>query len=501
MILYTCEDNKKQRLDAFIAERADISRAQAKKTIESGLCLVNEKEVKADYKVKRNDIVSYTEDVLKCELEAEAGDLDIIYQDNDYVIINKPPNLTVHPASSQEDGTLVNILLGHFPSMREMEGLRPGIVHRIDKDTSGILVIALHDKARRALSDLFANREVKKEYLALVHNVPQLEQVIELPIGRHETNKTKMAVKKNGKYALTEYNTLLADTSRNFALLAVRIHTGRTHQIRVHLSHTGFPLWGDKAYQARLTKEIPSSLKEIAQRQMLHAWKINFIQPLSGEEIDITCPMPDDMNYCIERLQSKTEKYIVTGNTGVGKSLLINYAKEKGYPTFSADSYVQELYEKDGAGTFLLSRIFGVDILTSTGAIDKDILSELIKDDEKRQRIEKIVHPLVYKAMVNFFEKCEEKAVAKAFAEIPLYFETTSSSVIDSEDNNYKTICVYTDEKIRKERLYARSWSDEKIDFFDSLQLSPKDKKSLANIAIENSSTKEDFYKSVASII
>ncbi len=479
-ILFLCEDSKKLRLDAFLAERAEISRAQAKKAIESGLCLVNNKEVKADYKVKRNDEIAYNPFVSKCELEAEAGDLDILYQDDDYVIINKSPNLTVHPAASQESGTLVNILLSHFPALREMEGERPGIVHRIDKDTSGIIVIALHDKARRTLSDLFSLREVKKEYLALVHNVPKCEQEIELPIGRHESQKTKMAVKKNGKYALTDFSIISSNIPKNYALLSVRIHTGRTHQIRVHLSHIGFPLWGDKSYTARIIKPIPQMLQNIAKRQMLHAWKIAFTQPLTNKEISIECPIPEDMAYCLKRLEEETQKFIVTGNPCSGKSTFLSKMAEEGYPTFSADAYVKALYKKDGAGTFLLSRIFGEEILNNDNGIDKSKLSLLMQEEEKRLRVEKAIHPLVIRAMHEFFEKCDEEAQEKCYAEIPLYFETLSK-----EEHNYQTICVWIDEETRQERLKARGWSEEQIAFFDNLQLSPEEKKNLADVCIE----------------
>ncbi len=493
--IFLCEDSKKQRLDAFLAERAEISRAQAKKAIDNGLCLVNTKQVKADYKVKRSDEIEFTLIVPVSELIAEEGHLEILYQDNDYVIINKPHNLTVHPAPSQETGTLVHLLLSHFPSMREMEGLRPGIVHRIDKDTTGILVIALHDKARRALGDLFALREVKKEYLALVHNVPKREQTIDLPIGRHESNKTKMAVSKNGKDALTEFSIVDYDINKNYALLSVRIHTGRTHQIRVHLSHIGFPLWGDKSYTNRIMKPVPTKLKEVATRQMLHAWKINFIQPLTGEEINIECPIPEDMQHCLKRLQDETKKYIVTGNAGCGKSLLLEMAKEKGYPTFSADLYVKELYAKDGAGTFLLSRMFGEEILAKHGGIDTNILLSIMQDSHKRERIEKAIHPLVYRAMNEFFEKAEEDAYEKAFAEIPLYFETSPEKL--DEEEKYITVCVFAEEKTRKERLYARSWSEETIEFFDSLQLPIEEKKQKADLVFENSISKEDFLKKI----
>lgn len=480
-------EKAKQRLDAFLALKADISRSMAKKAIELGNCLVNEEEVKPDYKVRLNDCISYTPLIISNSLEAEEGELNILYQDDDYIIINKPPNLTVHPSPSQETNTLVHLLINHFPSIAQMEGQRPGIVHRIDKDTSGILIIALHDKARRAITELFATREVHKEYLALVHNVPQREQTIELPIGRHETVKTKMAVKKSGKYALTDFKILHADTERNYALLAVRIHTGRTHQIRVHLSHIGLPLWGDKLYTSKVIKEVPASLKDRAKRQMLHAWKISFVQPLTHKEINIVCPPPEDMQDCIQMLRTKTQKYIITGNPASGKSTVLNVFKELGYPTFSADAYVQELYKKNNAGTFLLHRLLGDSILTKEKEVDKQALFEYMQVEETRKKIEALIHPLVYRAMFEFFQKHENNIEKKVFAEVPLYFESTTES-----NKEYKVITVWTKEDICAKRLASRN-NKALYSFLNALHLSAEEKRAKADICIENSGTLEEL--------
>ncbi len=491
---FSCEHIKPQdkiRLDAFLAEQADISRAQAAKAIECGLCLVNGEKSKKDYKLRKNDEVTYTAQEVSNELVAEEGVLDILYQDDDYVIINKPPNLTVHPASSQLEGTLVHILLSHFPSLKEMEGDRPGIVHRIDKDTSGILVIALHDKARREMAELFEFREVHKEYLALVHNIPPKEGVIEHNIGRHESNKTKMAVKKNGRNAYTEYKALTIDYERNYALLAVKIHTGRTHQIRVHLSHEGYPLFGDKVYFAKINKEIPQAFKGIAKRQMLHAWKIAFIQPLTGEEINITCPVPDDMKEVIEKLQRKTEKYIITGNLVSGKSTVLNTFKELGYPTFSADEYVKELYSKNGAGTFLLRRVFGEALIPQDEAVNKNVLFELLQNPESKEKVEKIIHPLVEQEMLNFFKMCEEKGLEKAFAEIPVFFESKNLSF--NAKNQYKVICVTLSPQAYASRLKSRNIDSERAEILSSWQLPQSEKEKLADIVIDNSGSLEEL--------
>ncbi len=492
-LIFEIDIDAKKRLDAFLAEKVDISRAAATKAILSSFCLVNNKEVKRNYILKSGDVVSYTPILEQNELIPEDGNLDILYQDKDYVIINKPPNLTVHPAPSQEEGTLVHILLKHFPQMQEMEGMRPGIVHRIDKDTSGIIAIALHEKARRALAELFELREVHKEYLALVYNNPQKEDIIDLPIGRHEKYKTKMAVtsESKGKNALTEYQTIFADKERNFALLSVKIHTGRTHQIRVHLTYMGLPLIGDKLYTAKINKPLPSSLLAYATRQMLHAHKISFTQPLTGKEIEITCPMPEDMQVCYTKLKEKLKAVIITGNAGSGKSSTLKIFAKLGYKTFSADECVKALYQKNGSGTFLLHRLFGDEILTKQGEIDKHKLFEYMQDEVNRIKVEKIIHPLVFRAMEDFFDECEENANAIAFAEIPLYFE--SALFIPQSKKKYKVITVFTEEAKRIERLIKRGLSEEIIEVLDSWQINSEEKKKKADFVFDNTGNIEDL--------
>ncbi len=493
-IIFSCEHIRLQdkiRLDAFLAEKAEISRAQASKAIENGFCLVNGEKAKKDYKVRKTDSISYVAEVINNELLAEEGTLDILYQDDDYVIINKPPNLTVHPATSQTEGTLVHILLSHFPQLREMEGDRPGIVHRIDKDTSGILVIALHDKARRALAELFECREVHKEYLALVHNITPLEGTIEHPIGRHESNKTKMAVKKNGRSAYSEYRVIKQNKDRNYSLLAVKIHTGRTHQIRVHLSYEGYPLMGDKVYFAKINKEIPTAFKGIAQRQMLHAWKIAFTQPLTHEQVEITCPLPKDMKDVLELLEHKTEKFIITGNLVAGKTTVLEYLKELGYPTFSADGYVRELYSQTGDGTFLLRRVFGEEIIPQDAGVDKEVLFKLLQNPENKEKVEKIIHPLVEKEMLAFFANCEERGLKKAFAEIPAYFESVNFN--SEARNEYKVICVTVDPQARANRLKSRNIDAERASIIGSWQMPQDEKMQKCDILIENSGTLEEL--------
>ncbi|MEG6594176.1 RluA family pseudouridine synthase, partial [Desulfovibrio sp. 1188_IL3213] len=224
-------------------------------------------------------------------LQPEEGHLELLWQDAHLVVCNKPAGLTVHPCPSCPEQTLVQRLLGRFPQLSRLEGQRPGIVHRLDKDTSGLLVVALTESDRLTLSEAFAERQVHKEYLALVSGLPPLEGQCREPLGRHPTAKIKMAVvpeNRGGRQAFTEWRRLWSTDDNSVSLLAVRIHTGRTHQIRVHMAHMGHPLLGDRLY-------APKAVQDMAPRQMLHAWRLNFTHPASGEDMRFTCPPPQDM--------------------------------------------------------------------------------------------------------------------------------------------------------------------------------------------------------------
>ncbi len=242
-----------ERIDRFLVEQKNgISRVAVQRLMEDEKILVNGKKMKSSYKIQENDTITMEEEKPKeIELKAQKIPLDIIYEDCEMIVVNKPKGMVVHPANGNPDGTLVNAIMAICKdSLSGIGGeIRPGIVHRIDKDTSGILMVAKNDKAHINLSEQIKNHEVKKTYLALVRGmVKENEATIQMPIGRSTKDRKKMAVTKNGKEAITHFKVIKRFPDHNCTLLEVKIETGRTHQIRVHLSEIGYPIIGDTTY-------------------------------------------------------------------------------------------------------------------------------------------------------------------------------------------------------------------------------------------------------------
>ena len=283
------EQNINQRLDMYIASLdLDLSRSMAQKMIENGQVLVNDKVSKTSYKTKLGDIIQITiEEPKEVGLKAQDIPLDIIYEDDDIIVINKPKGMVVHPGSGNPDGTLVNAVLNHCKgSLSGIGGeIRPGIVHRLDKDTSGLIIIAKNDKAHINLSKQIQERKVKKIYTALVRGViPEDTATINMPIGRSKTDRKKMAVRKDGKEAITHIKVI--KRYDKYTLISVKIDTGRTHQIRVHLSHIGYPIIGDEVYSNGKNKW---GIKG----QCLHAKSLKFKHPITGKEMKIEAELPE----------------------------------------------------------------------------------------------------------------------------------------------------------------------------------------------------------------
>jgi 23S rRNA pseudouridine1911/1915/1917 synthase len=243
-------------------------------------------------------------------LDPEPVDLDLIYEDSAVIILNKPPGIVTHPAPGHSSGTIVHGLLQHCRDLSGIGGiLRPGIVHRLDKDTSGVLVIAKSDRIHEALNKQFQSRTVSKQYLALVHGfMTATEGEIDLPLGRHPKKRKEMTVlPEKGKEAITRWR-VLASYSAGFSLLALSPKTGRTHQIRVHLSHIGRPIVGDRVYGYKKewrngSQKTPSPLPVLVKRQMLHAETLGFIHPDTGKHCEFRAKMPQDMKIFIEALE------------------------------------------------------------------------------------------------------------------------------------------------------------------------------------------------------
>ena len=298
-----------KRLDIFLQSMLEeMSRAGVQKLIEDGLVKVNGKDIKkAGTKLKGNEIVEVKipeEEVP--ELKPENIPIDIVYEDEYIAVINKTSNMTVHPAQNIYTGTLVNALLYHFKSLSNIneDNIRPGIVHRLDKDTSGLIIIAKTNEAHEKLVEMFQSKNMKKTYIAICKgNFSQKSGRIENLIGRDPYERKRMAVvETNGKPAITNYEVI--DEVQDFSLMKVNIETGRTHQIRVHMKFLNHPILGDSTY---------GTSSKLAERQMLHAYKLEFIHPITKENIKVVGKLPEDFENIIKKLKFDREKIMKIG--------------------------------------------------------------------------------------------------------------------------------------------------------------------------------------------
>ena len=294
-------EDKGKRLDRYVTEQnAEITRTAVQRLIDEKNILVNGKEQKVSYKVNENDVVEVEiPEPKKIEIKAEDIPIEVIYEDNDIIVVNKPKGMVVHPGNGNVDGTLVNAIMAKCEgSLSGIGGeIRPGIVHRIDKDTSGLLIVAKNDKAHVNLSEQIKEHKVKKTYIALVRGVvKENEATIDMPIGRNKTDRKKMAVCKDGKNAVTHIKVL--KRWEHYTLLQVNIETGRTHQIRVHLSYIGYPIIGDYTYS--------NGKNEFGVvGQCLHAQKLEFKHPITNKIMELEAPLPEYFQEIIQKLDNK----------------------------------------------------------------------------------------------------------------------------------------------------------------------------------------------------
>lgn len=294
------ESSDGQRADSYLGAQEPLtSRAQARHWIDEGRVCKGGKAIKASEKLRANDVLEvYPPEPEPVVLLAEDLPLDIVYQDTDLLVVNKARGMVVHPAAGHASGTLVNALLYHVPDLGGIGGeIRPGIVHRIDKDTTGLLLVAKNQKSMAALSQMIKERQVDRYYYALVEgNVKEDEGIVDEPIGRSMRDRKKMAIREDGRAAVTHY--CVKERFGDFTLLECKLETGRTHQIRVHMAHLRRPVAGDPFYGRALPKW---GLKG----QALHAHRLRFEHPFTGEVLDFHVDCPEDMAKMITRLESR----------------------------------------------------------------------------------------------------------------------------------------------------------------------------------------------------
>ncbi|UQZ92771.1 RluA family pseudouridine synthase [Bacillus safensis] len=293
------EEQTSERLDKFLSTtEPEWSRTQVQQWVKDGLIEVNGKQVKANYKVQAGDQIKVDiPDPEELDVEAEPMDLDIYYEDADVLVVNKPRGMVVHPAPGHVSGTLVNGLMAHCNDLSGINGvMRPGIVHRIDKDTSGLLMVAKNDMAHESLVNQLVAKTVTRKYTAVVHGIIQHDTgTIDAPIGRDKKDRQSMTVtKENAKQAVTHFDVI--ERFKDFTVVECRLETGRTHQIRVHMKYIGYPLAGDPKYGPRKTVDFNG--------QLLHAGVLGFDHPKTGEYIEFTAPIPADMQAFIDSLRN-----------------------------------------------------------------------------------------------------------------------------------------------------------------------------------------------------
>ncbi|WP_436513414.1 RluA family pseudouridine synthase [Clostridium thermobutyricum] len=292
------EESKGIRIDKFITDIMEgKSRSYIQGMIEEGYVLVNNKKVKSNYKLKLNDVIKTTiKEPVELEVKKENIPIDILYEDSDVIVVNKPKGMVVHPAPGNYEGTLVNALLYHCKDLSSINGvIRPGIVHRIDKDTTGVLVVAKNDEAHVKLSEQLKDHSMKREYYALVEGRLKKDSgTIDKPLARSKRDRLKIAITEDGKRAVTHYSVI--ERFKNSTLVKCVLETGRTHQIRVHMSSIGYPLVGDPLYGFKKQKFKDDG-------QMLHAKVLGFIHPRTGEYMEFSSELPENYKKLLENLR------------------------------------------------------------------------------------------------------------------------------------------------------------------------------------------------------
>lgn len=304
LIIDVPDEETGERIDSFLSGKTDFTRTRIQQLIKDRNITVNGKPTKSSYKIEENDEIAIeVPEVETTEIKPENIKIDIVYEDSDIAVINKQAGLVVHPAHGHYSGTLVNAILYHIKDLSGINGeIRPGIVHRLDKDTSGLIVIAKNDKVHTALTEMFQEKKIRKTYLAILKGkLNKSEGKIVTQIGRDKNDRKKMTVIDDitkGKNAITNYRVI--SQNNLFTLVKVNIETGRTHQIRVHMRYLGYPILGDSVY----------GRKDNEKRQMLHAYKLEFIHPITGRQMEFTGEIPEDFQKALKKSDLKIDEII-----------------------------------------------------------------------------------------------------------------------------------------------------------------------------------------------
>jgi 23S rRNA pseudouridine1911/1915/1917 synthase len=503
------QDQDGVRLDQFWmghSEDLGVARSRVQSWIKNGLALINDAPcLRPGRRLSPGDRLELRAAVPISGLTPENHELHVLYHDDDLAILNKPADLVVHPAAGLDQGTLVHRLLHHFPDLAGkhaggMDTVRPGIVHRLDKDTTGLLAVALNEPARLRLASAFAAREVEKAYLALVHGRPRAQGIVDAPIGRHPTLKTRMAVTdKGGKPAHSSYKVLWTAPEDRFSLIQVRIASGRTHQIRVHMRHVGHPLLGDPTYcPSSFTgwqDEVPG-LNVLLRRPMLHAWKLGLPHPRTHQPLSFVLPPPKDMLRVILAGSRTTQRIGLTGMPGCGKSLFLTKLSAQGLPTWSADKTVAELYQPGRDGWELLRRNFGDRFIPDPeGPVDKRALLNALRETPGlRRELEALIHPLARHHLEDFWQAHRKHRVA--VAEVPLLLETGWPSDFDL------IVGLVSDPDRRRSWLRTnRGWDESLLADMESWQWPEAKKIRACHLVVANPGTRDELAQRARSLV
>ena len=302
LIIDVSDEETGERIDSFLSGKTEFTRTRIQQLIKDKNITVNGEATKSSYKIEENDEIAIeVPEAETTEIKPENIKIDIVYEDSDIAVINKQAGLVVHPAHGHYSGTLVNAILYHIKDLSGINGeIRPGIVHRLDKDTSGLIVIAKNDKVHTALTEMFQEKKIRKTYLAILKGkLNKSEGKIVTQIGRDKNDRKKMTViddAAKGKNAITNYRVI--SQNNLFTLVKVNIETGRTHQIRVHMRYLGYPILGDSVY----------GRKDNEKRQMLHAYKLEFLHPVTGRQMEFTGEIPEDFQKALKKSDLKIDE-------------------------------------------------------------------------------------------------------------------------------------------------------------------------------------------------